>query len=135
MGKQLDLAHALTVTARRLREGAPYNWTHQGMCNCGHLAQTVTKKTRQEIHAYALQKVGEWADHAVDHCPGSGYPIDHIIDELVALGMTTDDIVHLERLDDARVLRALPGGKRDLKKNNRDDVVLYMETWARMLSE
>ena len=30
-----------------------------GSCNCGHLAQTVTRLTKAEIHTQALQRYGE----------------------------------------------------------------------------
>lgn len=130
-----ELIEALRKTADRLRQGAPYRWTHQGMCNCGHLAQTVTRLSDHEIHRRAVMKNGEWADHAIDYCEGSGYPIDHVLDEMVALGLTRADIVHLERTDDPRVLRRLPPEKRQLDKRDREDVVRYLDAWAALLED
>lgn len=129
------LIDALRSTAARLRAGAPYRWTHQGACNCGHLAQTVTRLSKAEIHRIALEKAGDWAAHAIDYCPGSGYPIDHVISSMLALGLTTEEIAHLERLSDPKVLARVPGGSRELDFRARDDVVLYMETWADLLSD
>ena len=40
------LIDALRATARRLEDGARYEWGHMGRCNCGHLAQTLTTYTR-----------------------------------------------------------------------------------------
>lgn len=130
-----ELVNALRTTAARLRGGAEYRWTHQGMCNCGHLAQTVTRRSRGELHRMALEKQGEWADHAVEYCRDSGYPIDHVITEMLQLGMTTDDIAHLERVSDPRVLQRLPDGERALDKRARDDVVRYLEEWALLLEQ
>jgi hypothetical protein len=88
---------------------------------------------RQVIHAWALERRGDWEQLANDYCPTSGHHIDDVIGALVALGMSTEDIGHLEKLDDPRVLTALPGGHRWLERNVRDDVVLYMRTWAGLL--
>lgn len=127
------LATALRVTAERLDAGAVYQWGHLGQCNCGHLVQTVCGLPRQVIHAWALERTGDWEQLANDYCPTSGHHIDDVISSLLALGMTTDDIGHLEKVDDPRVLAALPGGHRWLARNERADVVLYMRTWADLL--
>lgn len=130
------LIESLRRTAARLRDEAPYyRWTHQGACNCGHLVQTLTKKSRREIHEAALQKAGDWREHAIEYCPTSGYPIDHIIGEMLAVGMTLDEIEHLERLSDPRVLRRLPAGERGLDFRRREDAIRYMEAWADLLEE
>lgn len=129
----MALVTALRRTAARIGAGARYRWTHQGACNCGHLAQTLTDRTPAELHALALQKAGDWAQHAVDHCTTSGYPIDHVIDTMLAVGLTTDDLVHLERLSDPEIVRAFPPGERDLDFRERGDVVRYMERWADLL--
>lgn len=130
----LELILALRHTAERLRQGAPYRWTHQGACNCGHLAQTVTKLPREEIHRRAVEKAGDGSEHAIEYCPKSGYPIDHIIESMLAIGRATDDLVHLERLTDPKVLARIEG-TRHLDHRSRDDVVLYLEAWADLLEE
>jgi hypothetical protein len=129
------LITALLRTATRLRAGADYQWGHLGMCNCGHLAQTITARSRRDIHEAALERGGDWADRVREHCPSSGLAIDAIIDELLALGLTSGELADLERLADDRVLRRLPAERRHLAHNSRDDVVLYLETWAALLRE
>jgi hypothetical protein len=47
--------------------------------------------------------------------------------------LTTEDIGHLEKLDDPAILAALPGGHRWLRRNDRADVISYLETWADLL--
>lgn len=125
--------HVLQATANRLAAGNKYTWTHMGRCNCGHLAQTVTALPPGEIHALALEKRGDWRDHAIEYCPDSGYPIDHIITQLLELGLSTDELAHLERLSDPRVLARLPPERRHLQHKRREDVVLYLRTWAAAL--
>jgi hypothetical protein len=129
----VSLATALRTTAARLDAGAAYQWGHLGQCNCGHLVQTVCGLGTQVIHRWALERTGDWEQLANDYCPTSGYHIDDVISSLLALGMATDDIGHLEKLDDPRVRAALPGGARWLARNQRADVVLYMRTWADLL--
>lgn len=130
-----DLIEALRQTANRLSEGAEYRWTHMGSCNCGHLAQTVTRLPKEEIHRQALQKAGDWGEQALDFCPTSGYPIDHLIGALIDLGLTREDLWHLERLSDPDVLRRLPVGERELCCRRRNDVVVYLQIWASLLED
>ena len=127
------LIQSLRKTAARLRAGETYRWAHQGACNCGHLAQTLTKRSREEIHRAALEKAGDWREHAVEYCATSGLPIDHILTEMLNVGLSLDDIEHLERLSDPRVLAQLPPGERALDFRAREDVVRYMEAWADLL--
>ncbi len=130
-----DLATALRATAARLRLGADYQWGHFGACNCGHLAQTITDLPRAEIHRAAVESARDWGDATVDYCPASGLPIDHILGRMLAAGLTLAAIKSLEELDDRRILARLPGGRRHLRRNAREDVVLYLETWAELLDE
>jgi hypothetical protein len=132
----IALIRALESTVARLKDGATYRWTHMGACNCGHLAQTVTQHSREELHRMALQKSGDWGEQVVDHCPTSGFPIDHVIDTLLSLGLTRNDLWHLERLSDPVVARrARQDGKGHLDHRRREDVVRYFEAWADLLRE
>ncbi|GAB3833628.1 hypothetical protein [Hymenobacter jeollabukensis] len=130
----LSVIEALRTTAQRLSAQAPYQWGHMGSCNCGHLAQTITCLSKAEIHARALQRHGDWDQQLRDYCPTSGLPIDDIIDEMLAAGFTRPDLAHLERLSDPVIRAAIPAARREaLRHNQRDDVVLYLRTWAQLL--
>ena len=132
----LPVIQALRDTAQRLAAQVPYQWGHMGSCNCGHLAQTVTKLTKGEIHARAMQRHGDWERQLVDYCPASGLPIDATIDEMLALGFTRADLTHLERLADPAIRAGIPFERRDrMRHNQRDDVVLYLRTWANLLEQ
>jgi hypothetical protein len=131
----VELVRALRLTAFRLRDGAGYQWGHLGMCNCGHLAQTLTGLGKAEIHAAALVLGGEWEDRVRDHCPTSGYAIDDIIRAMLEHGLDPGDLADLEDLRAEHVLRRLPSGRRHLQRNVRDDVIEYLETWAALLEE
>ncbi|WP_139921517.1 hypothetical protein [Hymenobacter sp. DG01] len=132
--RTLPVIQALRDTAQRLAAQAPYQWGHMGSCNCGHLAQTITKLTKGEIHARAMQRYGDWERQLIDYCPTSGLPIDTTIDEMLALGFSRQDLTHLERLSDPAILGAIPFERRNaMRHNQRDDVVLYLRTWADLL--
>ena len=131
----LELIDALRRTARKLNEGAPYQWGHMGGCNCGNLAQELTQLNKDQIHAYAMQRYGDWNEQVDDYCSTSFMPIDLIISEMVGAGLMLEDLKHLEKLSDRQVLIRFPIEKRFLKHNLREDVVAYMNEWANLLEE
>ncbi|MGY6744844.1 MAG: hypothetical protein ACXIUQ_19065 [Cecembia sp.] len=129
-----NLIAAFRRTIHKLRQNAPYEWGHMGACNCGNLAQEITQLSKGEIHQFAMEKSGDWNDQLIDYCPTSGYPMDLMITKMIEAGLTIDELKHLERLSDAKVLAQIPLPKRHhLKKNVKEDVILYLETWCLML--
>ena len=69
----------------------------------------------------------------MEYCPSSGAPVDLLISKLEQAGLTPTDIHHIEYLSDRAVLEQLPGGFRWLKRNVREDVILYFEAYACLL--
>lgn len=130
-----ELIEALRRTALKLKNGAPYQWGHMGGCNCGNLAQELTKLNRDQIHQYAMQRYGDWNEQVEDYCSTSQMPIDLVINEMLNAGLMLEDLKHLEKLDDREVLARFPLEARYLKHNVRDDVVAYMNAWAELLEE
>ena len=131
----LELIEALRETARRLCNGAPYAWGNHGSCNCGNLLQVITKLSKEEILRHAHAGIGEWTELAVEYCGVTNTPVDLMLSHLQQLGLTPTDIHNLEYLEDKAVLNHLPGGFRWLKRNVREDVILYFETFADVLEE
>ena len=131
----IELVNALRETAKRLRNGASYAWGNHGSCNCGNLLQVVTKLSREEILRYAHSGTGEWTELAEDYCGITNAPVDLMISHLQNLGLTPSDIHNLEYLEDKEVLNCLRGGFRWLKRNLREEVIVYFETFADMLEE
>ena len=125
----------LRTAANNLRNGAFYAWGHHGACNCGHLLQAVTRLSKEEIQTYAHTGYGEWTEIMEESCSVTGVPLGLLITELRSMGLTNNDIHNLEYLEDRAVLNNIPGGFRWLKRNQREDVIIYFETYANMLEE
>lgn len=130
------LIEALRKTADKLSSGQKYMWGHMGACNCGNLAQQLTSFSRAEIHEFAMRGRGDWTEQAEAYCEGTNMPIEIIISELLSKGLTTEDLMNLEKLKDREVLGRLSQSVRDtLSHNNVQHVILYMREWADMLEE
>jgi hypothetical protein len=129
----VELIQVLRETAESIERTSLYQWGHMGSCNCGFLAQQITNLKKDEIHTRAMQGNGDWSEQLNDYCPTSGLPMDNLISEIVAFGFDTDDLKHLERLSDKRVLDAIPG--QELWHNVKSDVVIYLEAWANVLED
>ncbi len=151
------LVAALRDTAARLR--APdvvYKWSHFGHCNCGHLAQTITGRTAREIYRAAVSRSGDWGEQAhrfivmsdgdrpaldegayepdsVDLCGVTGAPVERVLAEMIGAGLDRDDIDKLEDLSDGEVLRFIGASTTGLQRNERADVIRYLEGWASLL--
>jgi hypothetical protein len=131
----LELISAIRAAAQKLEDSSLYEWGHMGACNCGFLAQQVTKLTKAEIHRRAMQGYGDWTEQLNDYCPTSGLPMDDLIAELLAFGFDAEELKHLERLSGKNVLQQLPINQRNLKHNIKKDAVMYMRTWANYLED
>jgi hypothetical protein len=129
------LVDALRETANRLKNGATYAWGNHGACNCGNLLQVINPLSRQDIMGFAQTGIGEWTELSAEFCETSNAPVDLLVSKLQAIGLTPSDIHNLEYLDNREVLEHLPGGFRWMKKNVREDVILYFETFADLLEE
>lgn len=128
------LVHSLRLAALRLRDGAEYRWSHYGMCNCGHLAQVVTGLDAKGLQQAAFGRPGDWGEQGRDYCPDSGLPMDVVVARMMAVGLEREDFRHLERLTHPHVLRRLPPGRK-LHHTQREDTILFLETWAELLEE
>ena len=131
----LQLIEALRHAATKLESNPQYQWGHMGLCNCGFVAQEVTKLSKSEIHQRAMQQSGDWTEQLNDYCPNSGLPMDSVIDTLIDFGFDADDLKHLERLSDPAVLQRLPLEKRGLQYNVKRDVLLYFQIWIGLLED
>ncbi len=131
----LEIVQVLRKTADKIERSTTYQWGHMGLCNCGFLAQEITQLRKEEIHSRAMQRYGDWREQLNDYCSTSGYPIDDLISDMVTFGFDRDDLAHLEKLSDPRVLQNLPEGERHLIHNQQHDVVKYLMAWANLTEQ
>jgi hypothetical protein len=129
-----ELVKSLRKTANRILNSPDYQWGHMGACNCGHLAQEITMKSKAEIHKRAMYGNGDWNDQLNDYCGITGQLFDDVIAQMLDFGFDIDDLKHLEKLSDKRVLERMPL-KFYLKYNVKEDVALYLTLWADMLED
>lgn len=132
---KIETIDALRRAAKKIDAGAPYMWGHMGSCNCGNLAQEITKLTKGQIHAYAMQGRGDWNEQLNDYCNVSAMPIDLLIHEMLMFGFELEDLKNLEKLADPAILNRFEPKFRNPKHNKREDVVLYMLEWAALMEE
>jgi hypothetical protein len=147
-----QLIAALERAAAQIEHGAPYQWGHVGQCNVGHVVQNLAHLSDREIMAAFGRTLTEWRDHAAeyfdaavgdeplattesqrDYCPQISAPLEQIYRLFAEAGLNAQDIGHLEFLSDERVLARL--GRKDLRRNSRQDAALYLRTYAQLLSE
>lgn len=131
----LEIIRVIRATAKSLQSSSYYQWGHMGACNCGFLAQQVTSLTKKEIHNAAMEGHGDWREQLNDYCPTSGLRMDQVISDLLAIGFDIDDLTHLERLSDQKVLHYLPPDSRNLIHNRKDHAVAYLHAMAQMLED
>lgn len=129
----IELIEAIRKTADNLSESSDYQWGHMGSCNCGFLAQEITKLNKNEIHARAMQRYGDWNEQLNDYCPTSGLLMDDLISEMLNAGLDVDDLKHLEKLSDPRILHYLRPKRTYLTHNRKTDVIDYLNAWAYFL--
>jgi hypothetical protein len=127
------LINALKETADRLKNGNHYAWGNHGSCNCGNLLQVLTPFDSKDILKIAQTGIGEWTELAEETCSVTSLPVADLLGSLQHAGLTPVDIHNIEYLEDKTVLKALPGGFRWLKRNKREDVIVYLETFASLL--
>ena len=131
----IELIQALRTTADKLKNGVQYAWGNHGSCNCGNLLQVVTLLSKEEILTYAHTGIGEWTEIAEEYCGVTNAPFTLLVRKLEEIGLTPTDIHNIEYLEDRKVLEQLPGGFRWLKRNMREDVIIYFETFAQLLED
>ena len=158
------LVTALRETAvRLLREDTTYKWASFAHCNCGHLAQTITGLAPGEIQRRAMRREGDWGGQAsnviplrfpefdygdrpaldegawepenVGACQVTGASLDAILAEMYALGLSPEDVGHLERLSSPEVRRRLGNNTGYFPHHRRENVVAYLHAWADLLEE
>jgi hypothetical protein len=129
----IEVIQALRETARDIQKSDSYQWGHMGLCNCGFLAQNITRLSKEQIHTRAMERHGDWTEQLNDYCPTSGMAMDHLISEMLQFGFDSLDLKNLEQLSSPEILATFPSEERYLQHNVKSDVVKYLYRWAALL--
>ena len=128
------LIDALRETSSRLSDDTvEYQGVWDNVCGSPH-PNPYRHEQFRDCGVYRLQ-LDEWSEHATDYCSKTGCKVDDIFLTIEQHGMTHEDIVKLENLSDRKVLDNLVGGFRHLERNNRSDVIDYMNSFADLLEK
>jgi hypothetical protein len=78
---------------------------------------------------------GAWEPQDVGACQVTGAPLDEVLKRMYSLGLSPDDVEHLERLSDPQVRRRLGNNTGYFPHHQRDNVIAYLRAWADLLEE
>ena len=136
MKKRESLIRALRISAKALKnDTVHYEWTKQHSCNCGVLAQALTgmhkiQLEHQTLMAFSTRQEGRphtdpipfeknenptWKSLVKQKCSITGEPMCEILSILFSKGLTTDDIVHLEYMENPAILERAGISKNPVK--------------------
>jgi hypothetical protein len=122
MNKKEHLIDSLNTAINALKNDTVYyNWTNQHSCNAGIVSQAVLGVTREELDLrrttlfskledYNSQRRKEnqladtWKNAVQIGCSLTGKDIPQIVKDLEANGLSREDIVHLEYLNNSAIL-------------------------------
>lgn len=150
------LLPALKTAIRALEADiVPYNWSKPHSCNCGVVVQAITGKDKAEVsrmHRGAEDEAvkrglvrGEdisgapysatWRQIAQYSCTVTGSPIGKMMTALYDLGLTAEDIVHLEYLNNPAILKEANIKTGTGYYANQTTLVSYLKAWVRIIEK
>lgn len=174
--RKQNLIEALERVVYNLKNGTLYyKWSHQNSCNCGVVVQSLLKlgltefyqktessyifdnKTLAKYMGIEVEDThATWKNAAAVYCPITGIPTQEIFKELYELGLTNEDINHLEFMTNEAILEKSGIITRNKKKfslknffrsknNNsisegkyytkKENLILYLSSWVKILKE
>lgn len=142
----MTLSVALREAARRIETGeVSYSWMNIARCNCGVLAQVLLGFDSKELEWRIFQGrgffgfSGTWGRNLEieAQCKATGLPLHEVLRSLIAAGLSTLDMAHLEGLSAyaIRCRAGLPSTDLFGDYSEAPNVIRYMRAWADMLDE
>lgn len=125
MEKRKNLIMALKLAAGALEKNTViYDWKQQASCNCGIVAQALTGMHKSELEKYVSVAFSSfingrpitdpvafnnkldrtWKNLVIQKCSITGKPVSEILSLLLSKGLTTEDIMHLEYMENPAIL-------------------------------
>ena len=133
------LAQTVTgLSAREIQDGAMRregDWGEQAVAYKANSWNTPRPLPEPDFGDRPALDEGAWEPENIGACTVTGTPLDRVLDQLYAIGMTETDVQCLERLSDARVRRRLGANQKEYLHYERANVVAYLRAWSDLLSE
>jgi hypothetical protein len=112
-----------------------YNFGTINTCQCGILAQVVLTQEIGDLDthpSFGYSWRGILEDNYPSVCTTTGLNISQVVEALFSVGFTKQELIELEALNSFEVLNVLEKGTYCADPK---DVVLYLRTWAALLSD
>src|SRR5690349_12626671 len=90
-----------------------YNWVQNSSCNCGVFAQQLMGMDAVQLmhhisftYPHINPKAEQWGNKAIyqKECSITGAPMSIVFSKLFEIGLSDQDIIHLENLSDKKIL-------------------------------
>lgn len=150
MNRKEKLINSLNIAIKSLQNDTVlYEWNKQSSCNAGIVAQAVLDKTpeeltemRKSIFKIIPDEIEKTWKNAVKYgCSVTGKSMFEIITQLSEAGLTKEDIVHLEYLENPAILEKSGIEKENVYSNVKvrdekiETVVPHSNFFKRMLGK
>jgi len=137
-----------TVIDALKKDVITYEWNSQSSCNCGLIAQVILNKTPKAVkEAFKIlndelrtpdekknNKGLTWKDAVKRGCSVTGLSDYQIINSLKEGGLRPEDMVHLEYMENKAILKEAGIDTTIVQYfTKRDNLILYLEAWVRIL--
>ncbi len=156
------LITALRATAHALENGTfAYDWSKRSRCNCGALFCALTGMSATQLREKLPSALPSgrdemtWGNTIGHYCTITGIPTHDLLKDVMAHGLTHQDIVELENLTNPKVVErmirdnrnglfaAVQGGHLfwkvsetpDAERANQKHTAAYMRAWADIMTE
>lgn len=134
MEHRSKLIEALRQSAKALEtETIYYEWTEPACCSCGVLFCALLDISEHALEMRLPTRIGHagtnWTTTVGQHCTVTGKPVHELFQQLMAFGLTAQDIVQLEYLENPRVL-----ARMDLQAPGKPESPVDRSWWRRVLS-
>jgi hypothetical protein len=154
MDKRQNLIKNLNLVVNALKNDAVlYAWNSPGSCNCGVIAQALLDVDRRTLlvkYDEARKACGmdgipalqgsngtvspTWKNLVHASCSVTGKSMVEVINTLREKGLTAEDIVHLEYMENPAIL-AVAGekiqGKSSKYYSTKSNLIAYLEAWIK----
>lgn len=134
------LIEAIRETIIDLETGRrEYSWSEASTCNCGILTRNISNLTYKQLRDMIEESDMNICDNSAlwsnkITCTVTNAPLQEVFKKMYEVGLTKEDIIHLERLSDSKILSLtnidISQGDYYMRKEN---VLLYFRAWLRIL--